>query len=133
MIVAVADTHAAVWYLYADPHLSQDADQFLQKTEAEGNQVGLSSVTFVELVYLIEKGRIPAEVLSRVARITTRLDGLFTEIPVDLKVARTLSQIEPYKIPDMPDRIIAATSLLHGVPLISRDGKIRLSGLKTIW
>ena len=36
-------------------------------------------------------------------------------------------------IPDMPDRIIAATALHLGVPLISRDSKIKLSKVKTIW
>jgi len=33
----------------------------------------------------------------------------------------------------MPDRIIATTALHLGVPLISRDGRIRLSSVPTIW
>jgi PIN domain nuclease of toxin-antitoxin system len=33
----------------------------------------------------------------------------------------------------MPDRIVAATALRFGVPIISRDGKIRASKLATIW
>ena len=36
-------------------------------------------------------------------------------------------------VPDMPDRIIAATALHLGVPLISRDGKIKASAVPTIW
>jgi PIN domain nuclease of toxin-antitoxin system len=36
-------------------------------------------------------------------------------------------------VPDLPDRVVAATAHLHGVPLISRDRAIRLSGLSTIW
>jgi predicted nucleic acid-binding protein len=36
------------------------------------------------------------------------------------------------QIPDMPDRIIAATAVHLNVPLISRDGKIRVSGVNTI-
>jgi predicted nucleic acid-binding protein len=36
-------------------------------------------------------------------------------------------------IPDMPDRIIAATALHLGVPLISRDAKIRASNIATVW
>ncbi len=35
--------------------------------------------------------------------------------------------------PDMPDRIIGATALHLGLPLITRDGKIRASDLRTIW
>ncbi|SRR5258708_4135224 len=133
MLVAIADTHAAIWYLYTDPRLSSRADTFMQSAEANGDQIGLSSITFVEMVYLIEKGRIPAEGLSRLARIIDEPEGVFAEIPVDLKVARALSQIDAAKIPDMPDRIIAATALLRAIPIISRDGKIRLSGLTTLW
>jgi predicted nucleic acid-binding protein len=33
----------------------------------------------------------------------------------------------------MPDRIIAATALHLGVPVITRDRKIRASNLKSIW
>jgi predicted nucleic acid-binding protein len=33
----------------------------------------------------------------------------------------------------MPDRIIAATALHLGVPLVSRDRKIQASSIHTIW
>jgi predicted nucleic acid-binding protein len=36
-------------------------------------------------------------------------------------------------VPDLPDRVIAATALLHGVPILSRDRRIQASGLQTIW
>jgi predicted nucleic acid-binding protein len=36
-------------------------------------------------------------------------------------------------VPDMPDRIIAATALYLAIPIISRDRKIRASDLTTIW
>jgi len=37
------------------------------------------------------------------------------------------------EVPDMPDRIGGATALHLGVPVISRDSKIRVSSLATIW
>jgi predicted nucleic acid-binding protein len=37
------------------------------------------------------------------------------------------------QVPDLPDRVIAATALHLDVPLISRDHNIKLPGLKTIW
>jgi predicted nucleic acid-binding protein len=37
------------------------------------------------------------------------------------------------EVPDMPDRIIAGTALAANVPVISRDGKITLSAVRTIW
>ena len=36
-------------------------------------------------------------------------------------------------VPDMPDRIIAATAVHLGLPLITRDERIRSAGIKTIW
>jgi len=36
-------------------------------------------------------------------------------------------------VPEMPDRIIAATALRLGLPLITRDRRIAAAGIKTIW
>jgi predicted nucleic acid-binding protein len=36
-------------------------------------------------------------------------------------------------VPDMPDRIVAATAVYFGVPVISRDARIRASNVRTIW
>lgn len=37
------------------------------------------------------------------------------------------------EVPDLPDRVIAATALALNLPLISRDGKIKASRLTTVW
>jgi len=42
-------------------------------------------------------------------------------------------RVERAQIPDLPDRIIAATALYLGLPLISRDRRILLSDVDTIW
>lgn len=36
-------------------------------------------------------------------------------------------------VPDLPDRIIAATAVRLGVPVISRDAKIKGANLATVW
>jgi len=36
-------------------------------------------------------------------------------------------------VPDLPDRIIAATALSHNLPLVTADHKIRASRIPTIW
>ena len=133
MIVAVADTHAVIWYLSSNPRLSATAKEFMDVARADRNQIGISSVSVVEIVYLIEKGKIPVESLTALAAALEKLPRVLTDIPLDLKTARALSFIDLYKVPDMPDRIIAATALYLGVPLISRDAKIQTSGLTTIW
>jgi predicted nucleic acid-binding protein len=37
------------------------------------------------------------------------------------------------QVSDLPDRIIAATALRLGVPLVTRDKKIALSIVETVW
>lgn len=85
------------------------------------------------MVYLIEKGRIPPEYFSHLANLVAEFNGLFVEIPVNLILARAVSRVNVVHIPDMPDRIVAATAVHLNVPLISRDGKIQVSGINTIW
>jgi PIN domain nuclease of toxin-antitoxin system len=71
--------------------------------------------------------------LTRLATALNAPQSIFAGLPLDLRVARALSQIDVFKVPDMPDRIIAATALHLGVPLISRDAKIQASNISTIW
>ena len=53
--------------------------------------------------------------------------------PLDLGVIRAIRRVPREAIADMPDRIIAATAIHLGVPLVSRDRRIQLSTVKTIW
>jgi predicted nucleic acid-binding protein len=36
-------------------------------------------------------------------------------------------------VPEMPDRIIAATAIHLGVPLVTRDRRLQSAGIQTIW
>lgn len=133
MIVAVADTHAVIWYIFDDPRLSNRARAFIAEAARDGNRIGVSSISLFEMVYLVEKRRIAVETFSRLATALDNPDNVMIEIASDLRIARTMSQIDGSQIPDMPDRIIAATALSFNVPLISRDGLIRASSFSTIW
>ena len=73
MVVAVADTHATLWYLFSDPRLGRAASAFIDAAVADGNHIGVSAIGVAEMVCLIEKGRIPATALADVqARSPTR-------------------------------------------------------------
>ena len=54
-------------------------------------------------------------------------------MPLTVGVAFALAQIPRNEVPDLPDRVIAATALLLGLALVTRDGKIRASHIETIW
>ncbi len=133
MIAAIADTHTAIWYIFADARLSATARRLIDDAAGRGEQIGVSSMTLLEIVYLIEKGKIAAEAFSRLAAALEDPESALVEVPVDLAVARALARVDAGQVPDLPDRTIAATALYFGVPVISRDGRIRLSAIQTIW
>lgn len=133
MIRAVADTHAVVWYLSGDARLSANARSMIDLAATDGDQIAFSAITLVEIVYLIEKGRIPADTYARLSHAVSSHGAVLAVIPLDEAVADHLYQVERSKVPDMPDRIIAATALSLGVPLISRDRKIQVSAVTTVW
>jgi predicted nucleic acid-binding protein len=55
-------------------------------------------------------------------------------VPLDPPVAKAFTQIPREIVPEMGDRIIAATALYLGLPLVTKDHKIRnLSNIQTIW
>ena len=133
MIVAIADTHATVWYLFSDARLGKAASAFIDDTIAAGNHIGVSAISIAEMVYLIEKGRIPANALSDLHAATVDPQAVLRHVPLDENIAMKMAEIPRQDIPDLPDRVIAATALSYTVPVLSRDGRIRASTIRTIW
>ena len=60
MIAGIADTHTALWYLFNDARLSLAAGDFIDRAAAAGKQIAISSISLAEIVYLVEKNRLPA-------------------------------------------------------------------------
>jgi len=133
MMIAVADTHAVVWYLANDSRLSANARKVFEDASLQGETVAVSAITLVEMVYLVERGRIPTEYLSRLLYELGSASSVLAEASLSVAIVQALSRIDAMQIPDMPDRIIAATALHLNLPLISRDHKIRASAISTIW
>jgi PIN domain nuclease of toxin-antitoxin system len=129
----VTDTHAVVWYLLESPRLSRVAFAHLQEAAAKGAAILIPAVCLVEIVYLIEKRRITPVAQERLYQRLDDPDSDLRVIPLDRRVAEAVARIPRDQVPDMPDRIIAATALHLGVPLVTRDGRIRASGIETIW
>jgi len=132
-IAAIADTHAVIWSLFGDSRLSAAARAFIAHAAQSGASVGVSGMTLVEIVYLVEKGRIPRDTLERLLRLLSDPEDVLAEIPVDHTIAEAMRQVDRQQVPDLPDRVIAATAVHYQVPLISRDRKIQSAGFETIW
>lgn len=93
MIVAVADTHTIIWYLFNDPRLSNIARQTIETAAVEGNQIGIASITLAEIVYLIEKKRIPEPTLKQLLSAIEDENSVLIEIPLDKNVVKALVRV----------------------------------------
>ncbi|HJZ45900.1 MAG TPA: type II toxin-antitoxin system VapC family toxin [Roseiflexaceae bacterium] len=132
-IRAVADTHAVIWYIFDDGRLSSTARWEMDTAAASGEQIAVSSISLIEMVYLVDKGRIAPAVFDGVLQALDDPNPLLVEVFCDRSIAQAIRLVDRAQVPDLPDRIIAATAAHLGVPLISRDGKIRSSSVTTIW
>jgi PIN domain nuclease of toxin-antitoxin system len=133
MITALTDTQALIWYINADERLSPLAKQAIDAAAAAGNNIGFCAITLIEIVYLEEKQRLAPGTFQQLTDKVRTSQTTFLEIPLDYRVARVIQQVDRAQVPDMPDRIIAATALSLDVPLITSDGRIRQSKVPTIW
>jgi PIN domain nuclease of toxin-antitoxin system len=93
MLTAIADTHALIWYLFGDKQLSATVGAFFTATAAAGDQIGISAITPIEIVYLIEKGQIPADTFVRLRRALVQPPALLIEIPLEVRISEVLQQL----------------------------------------
>ncbi len=133
MADVVIDTHCVIWY-FADPtQLSKPAITAIDNAENSGT-IFVSSITIVELIYLIEKGRIPPDVLNLLRDAFNDSITAFHLIEISHEIANEVENISRSVVTDMPDRIVAATALHLNLPLVTKDSKIQaLQNIQTIW
>ena len=129
----VADTHAVVWYLLESKRLSAIALSAMERAAAAGNPVYVSPISVIEVVYLVEKGRLPTHAFSQLCEAMTDPESVLELASLDLGVARAMTEVPRDLAPDMPDRIIVATALHLKLPLITRDRALKTVGVETIW
>lgn len=133
MIAGVADTHAALWYLLKNPSLSITARRFMDDAAAAGQDILVSPISLAEIVYLVEKNRLLASAYEDLKNALADPEYVIEEGPFNGEIVEAMLKVSRADVPDMPARIVAATGMHFSVPVISRDGRIRSSSVKTIW
>lgn len=93
----------------------------------------MSAISLIELRYLVEKAKVSTDALQAIQAAVDDPATALRLTPVDRAVVEATAKVARAEVPDMPDRIIAATALHLGLPLVTRDGKIRASSVTTIW
>ncbi len=129
----ILDTHTVIWYLSVPEKLSQAALSAIDTACELEAPLYISAISLVEIIYLGEKRRISQEAATAIIEALTG-DIRFVIVPLDETVACTLASIPRDSIPDMPDRIIAATAKMVNAPLVTKDRLILAANIvATIW
>ena len=106
------DTHILVFLLSGD--LSDRELRLVQ-----GEQLVVSDIVLWELAKMIQLGRLDMDL--DVPEFRECLRSL-TIVPINLEIARRSSQLDFSS--DPADEIIAATSIVEDIPLLTRDRRI---------
>lgn len=129
----VLDTHIWLWWLSNPEELTASATHAINQAMSE-NAIIISSISTWELALLVEKGRLKLSIDVR--DWVRKTEGLpFVRfVSVDNTIALRSVSLPGDFHADPADRIITATALTMGIPLISKDEKIRTyPHVQTIW
>lgn len=129
----VLDTHVWVWWINGQPPMSAKAQRVIRNA-ASNAAVYVSSISVWEVSQLVAKGRLELamDVESWVAR--SEAMPFLHFVPVDNAIAmKSVHLAEPLHH-DPADRIIIATSVQLGFPLVTRDRRILdYPYVRTVW
>jgi len=125
----VTDTQCLLWYVTKDRRLPKVAQSAFEQSKEGSGQVLVPSIVLVEVVFLAERQRVPRTVLAELMALSEALTASIRVVPLDLAVARAVSDFGPSAVPELADRIIAATARALNLPLLTTDPVIQASGL----
>lgn len=130
----VTDTHPFVWYIEDNKRLSRAAARVFTEAETGKAIIHIPSIVFVELLFLIQRQRIPSTIIEQAFALAEQEESEIRVAPLDLAVARAVATFGPAAVPELPDRIIAATARALNLPLVTADQAIAESNLvQVIW
>nr|HID13466.1 PIN domain-containing protein [Anaerolineae bacterium] len=130
----IADTHSLIWYLQDNPRLSLRARSLFSQADVGKATLVVPTIVLVEMTYLAEKKRIAYTLVKAALNLLRGASKNYRLAPLDLAVVEALERTPRSVVSDMPDRIIAATALSLGLPLLSRDPAMKaVGGLEVIW
>lgn len=115
------DTHILIWWIDNNPRLSQRHRQIIQERQDDG--LGISIYSCWEIAKLIEYGKLDLKFSIEdwldIALSHPNLQSINLTIPIIIKSTQ-LSGFHK----DRADQVIAATSIISGIPLLTADEKI---------
>ncbi len=127
----LADTCVVIWLAGATAQLSRAASDAIVAARRSGG-VAISGMTLHELAWLSENQRLP--LATPIEPFLAEVEANFIVLPITAAIAILAARLPASYPADPMDRLIGATALDRGVPLITRDKAIRRSkAIPVVW
>ena len=128
----LVDTHVVVWLAFDQDQLSRPARAAIGNTRKNASGLAISDITLLELATLATKHRIQLDI--SLESFLQEVESRFVVLPMSGKVCARAAGLPEVYPKDPADRIIGATALVAGLPLLTADRQIRRSkAVQTVW
>jgi len=128
----LVDTHVVLWLALEPNNISKKARAAIEQTRHRGQGVAISDITLLEIAQIERKGRIKLN--ATLETFLSEVESRFVVLPITGGVCVRAMGLPAVYPKDPADRVIGATSLVEGIPLVTADYDIRRSkALRTIW
>jgi PIN domain nuclease of toxin-antitoxin system len=131
--IFVTDTHALIWHMTGQARrLGRRARALFHRADhGDGVRILIPVLVLAEVLEARRMGGI--ELSGGFTHWVDHIEAHPGFSIVSLSTEVVLLSAEMMGIPERPDRLIAATAVHLGYPLITRDPEIRADGLTTVW
>ena len=121
-----------IWLALEPGRISKRARAAIQETRQRGEGLAVSDITLLEIATIENKGRIKLN--ASLEAFLAEIEARFIVLPITGRICVSALALPAAYPRDPADRVIGATALVEGLPLITADDGIRRSKtLKTIW